>query len=159
MTLKTNFASLILTGCLLATTITSCGIKHEKPDDAFDQVKEDRMMLEDTNYISKEIIEESMKTETVKKENLDEWALFKLVMEKKIRLNEIKIQEIKKLPHTDAGLLRKVARLEEDNNHIRNEMAEYYEEVKVKWGMFKNSINHEVSEIEIELNAMKNENK
>lgn len=160
MILKTKFILLITTACLIAVIMTSCGSRQQKPDDAFDRVKQVRMLTNDSNFTSKEIIEESMKTEPVKKDEiLDEWTKYKNEMEKKIQLNENKIKEIKGLPDANAGLLRKVTSLEKVNNDLRIKMDEYKEEVKVKWEMFKASMNHNVNEIEIELNVLKTDNK
>ena len=160
MTLNANFISIILAGCLSAMILISCGSHEQKPDDAFDRVKKERMISNDSNFVSKEIIQESMKTELVKKtENLDEWTKFKIEAEKKIHMNEKKIKEIRSLPNVNASLLRKVAILEKDNNDQRMRIDKYNEEVKVKWEMFKASMNHNVNEIGIELNAMKLNNK
>lgn len=160
VTLKTNIISLIITGCLSAIIITSCGYHKQKPDDAFDLVKKERMMSTDSSFVSEKVIQESMKTEPVKKiETPDEWIKFKNETEKKIHQNENKIKEIKELPDANAGLLRKVANLEKANNDLRIRMDEYREEVKVKWEMFQASMNHNVNEIDIELNALKPDNK
>jgi len=157
MTLTEKFFSMILTGCLSAIIFTSCGSHVQKADDAFDAVKKERMMSNDSNFVSKEIIQESMKTtELVKKnETPDEWTIFKIETEKKIRLNEKKVKEIEGLPGASASLLRKVTSLEKDNNALRIRMDEYNEEVKMKWEKFKASMNHNVNEIDIKLNAMK----
>ena len=101
-----------------------------------------------------------MKTELVKKdETPDEWTRFKVETEKKIRLNERKIKEIKASPGANAGLLRKVSGIEKDNSDLRIKMDEYKEEVRVKWELFKASMNHNANNIEIELNALKADNK
>lgn len=160
MTLNANTISIILTGCLSAMIFISCGSHEQKPDDAFDRVKKERMISNDSNFVSKEIIQESMKTEVVKKtENPDEWTRFRIETEKKIHLNEKKIKEIRSLPNADASLLRKVSNLEKDNNDQRIRIDKYNEEVKAKWEMFKASMNHNVNEIGIELNTLKINNK
>lgn len=101
---KANFSYIIITGCLLVTILTSCGPPAPKQDDAFDQVKKVRMLSNDSNFTSKEILKESMKTEPVKKiEKLDDWTVFKNEIEDKIHQNEKKISKIKSL-----SLLRKV---------------------------------------------------
>lgn len=156
MTLTEKFFSMVLTGCLSAIIFTSCGSHVQKADDAFDAVKKERMMSNDSNFVSKEIIQESMKTELVKKNEIpDEWTSFKIETEKKIRLNEKKIKEIEGLRDANASLLRKVTSLEKDNNALRIRMDEYNEDVKVRWEKFKASMNHNVNEIDIKLNAMK----
>jgi len=151
---------MILTGCLSVVIMTSCGYHKQKPDDAFDLVKKERMMSVDSSFVSEKVLQESMKTEPVKKiEATDEWTRFKLETEKKIHQNENKIKEIKELPDANAGLLRKAANLEKANNDLRIRIDEYQEEVKVKWEMFQTSMNHNVNEIDIELNALKPDNK
>jgi hypothetical protein len=160
MTLKTNFNPLILTGCLSAMILTSCGSHVQKTDDAFDLVKKERMMTTDSNFVSKEVIEESLKTTVVKKiETPDEWTKFRNEMEKKIHKNEKTIKEIEGLPELNAGLRRKVTNLEKANNDMKIRMDEYKEEMKVKWEMFQASMNHTINEIDIELNALKTNNK
>ena len=156
MTLNQNITLTIFLGCLLGIIITSCGSHVKKPDDAFDLVKKERMMSNDSSFVSKEIIQESMKTELVKKtEILDEWTKFKLETEKKIRLNEIKIKKIRDLTDLNGNLRRKLTKLEKDNDNLKSRLDEYNEEVKARWEMFKASISHSANEICIELDAVK----
>jgi uncharacterized protein YlxW (UPF0749 family) len=77
-------------------------------------------------------------------------------MEKKIQLNEKTIKEIRGLTDANTDLLKKLTNLEKANNDLRIKIAEYNEEVKVKWEKFKASLNQNVNEIDIELNALKN---
>ncbi|MEK7720346.1 MAG: hypothetical protein AAB347_12225 [Bacteroidota bacterium] len=156
MTLNRNIISTILTGGLFIIMITSCGPRVQKPDDAFDLVKKERMMSDDSSFVSKEVIQASMKTEVVKKiETPDEWTIFRLETEKKIRLNENQIKKIKELPDIKANSRKKLSKLEKDNNNLKSMLDEYNDEVKAKWEMFKVSINHSANEIGIELNALK----
>lgn len=156
MTLNQNIISTIITGGLFIILITSCGSRVQKPDDAFDLVKKERMMSVDSSFVSKEVIQASMKTEPVKKiETPDEWTIFRLETEKKIRLNENQIKKIKELPDVNANSRRKLSKLEKDNNNLKSMLDEYNDEVKAKWEMFKVSINHSANEIGIELNALK----
>lgn len=161
MTLKVNFISIIITGCLSVMIITSCGSHVKKTDDAFDRVKKERMMSSDSSFVSEAVIQESMKTELPMKkiETPDEWTKFKLETERKIRQNENKIKEIRGLPDINASLRRKVTNLEKVNNDLKIRMEQYKEEVKVKWEMFQASMNHNVNEINIELNALKTDTK
>lgn len=149
-----------ITGCFLVMMLASCQSHEQKADDAFDVVKQDKMLLKDSNMSSKEIIQEPKKIEFVKKsETPDEWTKFKFETEKKILTNEKKIKEIKSIPNANAKLLRKVTNLEKDNNNLRRQMDEYKEEVKVKWENFKVKMNHDVNEIGIELKDMTVNNK
>jgi len=156
MTVNQNIISLFITGSLIMTLITSCAQRVQKPDDAFDLVKKERMMSNDSNFVSKEVIQASMKTEPVKKiETQDEWTVFRLETEKKIRLNETQIKKIKELPDISANSRKKLSKLEKDNNNLKSMLDEYNDEVKAKWEMFKVSMNHSANEIGIELNALK----
>jgi len=146
--------------------ITSCGPRVQKPADAFDLVKKERMLSNDSSFVSKEIIKASMKTESVKTEIVkteivkkietpDEWTIFKLEMEKKIRSNETIIQKIKTLPGLNASSRKKLTNLEKDNNNLKMRLNEYPEEVKAKWETFKSSLSHNANEIDLELIALK----
>ena len=156
MTLKQNIITIIISGSLFFTMIASCGSRVQKPDDAFELVKKERMMSSDSNFVSKEIIQASMKTEIVKKiETPDEWTIFKLEMEKKIRSNENSIQRIKSQPDLNPSSRRKLTSLEKDNNNLKMSINEYPEEVKAKWKAFKSSMSHNANEIDLELIALK----
>lgn len=156
--MNTNFTSMIITGCFSAMILVSCESHEQKADDAFERVKEEKMMSKDSNSISKEIIQEpkfvtknaSLNGE-VGQENPDEWAKFKMETENKILANENKIKEIKGIPNTNAKLLKKVTFLEKDNNDLRRQMNEYSKEMKSKWENFKAKMNQDVNEIGIQL--------
>lgn len=159
MKLKANIFTLITTGCLSATIFISCVSQPQKQDDAFDRIKKVRMLSNDSNFVSKEVINESMKTEPVKKiEKQDEWTKFKNEIENRVHLNEKKISEIRSLPDVNDRLNKKLKSLERDNNDLMIEIDKYNEEVKVKWETFKVSMSHNVNEIDIELNAIKTGN-
>lgn len=157
-----NFISRIVAICTSAMILVSCQSHEQEPDQAFEQVKEEKMFSNknDSDSIIKKIIKEPKKLESaLKNENLDEWTTFKMETEKKIRSNENKIKEIKSTPNTDSKLLRAVINLEKDNNDLRKQMDEYKEEMKVKWENFKTKMNHDINEIGIELKDIKINNK
>jgi len=140
--------------------MTSCGPRVQKPDDAFTLVKKERMLSDDSSYVSKEVIQASMKTEVAKKaETVDEWTKFRLETEKKIHSNENSIQKIKNLPDRSNILRKKLTSLEKDNNNLKMSLNEYPEEVKAKWEAFKSSTSHSANEIGIELNALMTDQK
>ncbi len=140
--------------------LSSCESHEQKADDAFDIVKQERMFPKDSIHAKEEIIEEAKKTEVVKKkENQDEWTKFRTDMEKRIALNEIKIKEIKNTPNATSKLLKKVANLEKDNNDLREEMEEYYQDMKAKWENFKLKLNHDANDVDLELKALVVNNK
>ena len=155
MTLYYHFIARILTGCLTVVLMTSCGTRVQKPDDAFTLVKKERMLSDDSSFVSKEVIQASMKTEVVKQaEKVDEWTRFRLETEKKIRQNVIIIEKIKKISDLSNSMRKKLTNLEKDNNNLKMSLNEYPEEVKAKWEAYKSSTSHNATEIGIELNAL-----
>lgn len=155
MTLDHNFFKTILTSCLTVALITSCGTRVQKPDDAFTLVKKERMLSKDSSFVSKEVIQASMKTEVVRKlETVDEWTRFRLETEKKIRQNVNIIEKIKNIPDLSNSMRKKLTNLEKDNNNLKMSLNEYPEEVKAKWEAYKSSTSHHANEIGIELNAL-----
>ncbi len=161
--LKANLTLLMLAGCFFIAILASCSYHTKKTDDAFDLVKKNRMMSADSNFVSADVIQESLKTETTtpakKIETPDEWIRFRLDTEKKVHLNEIKINEIKALPGMKSSFRKKLAALEKGNSDLRLQMDQYKEDVKMKWELFQASVNHNVKDINIELDVLKSENK
>lgn len=156
--MKKYFARIIvivLTCCFSAFVMTSCGPRVQKPDDAFDLVKKERMLSQDSSYVSEEIIQASLKTQLVKKvETVDEWTKFKLETEKQIRLNGVKIQKIKDKSNLKASQRRKLADLESENNKLKSSLEEYPEAVKAKWEAYKSSMHHNANTIGMELSVL-----
>lgn len=155
-----NFSSIIIPFCFSLMIFVSCESPEQKTDEAFQLVKEEKMMAKDSFIAEKEITKVASKVEVViKNESVDEWKKFKLETEKRILINENKIKEIKGIPDSNTKLYRQVATLEKDNNDLRRQMDEYNEEMKVKWESFKVKINHDVNEIGIELQDLQVNNK
>lgn len=151
MTISRNF-NLIKIGTLMSMILFSCESHEQKADEAFDLVKEEKMLSKDSSLKQREIIEEPEKKEILKiNQNMDEWTKFKTNIEKKILKNEDKIKVIKNVPNANTKLLRQVTNLEKENNDLRRQMNEYNEEVKLRWENFKLKINHDANEIDIEL--------
>lgn len=160
MGIKQNLTSIIITGCLSVIILVSCESHEQIAGDAFEIVKEEKMLSNDSADITKAMVQEPVKTQIVKiNENMDEWTIFKIETEKKILTNEKKIKEIKNIHNANANLLRKVTNIEKGNNDLRNQMNDYNEEVKLKWETFKSTINHDVNEINIELKEISINNK
>lgn len=159
-----NFTSIIISCCFALMIFVSCESPDHKTDDAFEQVKEEKMMAKDSFNPQKEITKVETKVATkveiiTKNESVDEWKKFKFETEKRILMNENKIKEIKGIPDSNTKLYKKVTTLEKDNNDLRKQMDEYNEEMKMKWESFKVKINHEVNQIGIELQDIKVNNK
>ena len=158
--MKLNFSSIIIACCLSAMILNSCVSNEQKSDGAFEQVKKERMLHNDSNIVKNAIIQEPEKKEIVKKnETLDDRVRFKIELEIKIHVNEDKIKEIKGLSNLKASMNRKVKSLEQENNDLRKKIDEYFEDEKTKWETFKVTMNHNANNINIELNSLKIKNK
>lgn len=152
ITKNSNFTLMIVACCFSLQILTSCQSHEQKIDDAFEIVKQEKLISKDSVLDSVEIILETKKIEQVKIiDNVDDWSKFKTETEKKIITNEKKIKELKSIPNTDSKLLKKITNLEKDNNDLRKKMNVYKEEQKVQWENFKTMMNHDVNEIDIEL--------
>ena len=156
--MKTNF----ITSCFVAVLLFSCESKEQNMDDAFAQVKEEKMLLEDSINDSQEIVEDSITTVVkIQQVKINEWSSFMLEIEKKIILNEQTIKTIKSIPNYSVKLFKKVATLEETNNNLKIKIKDYQEDEKLKMENFKQTIYLEVQEIDNQLNeiTLKNQKK
>ena len=80
--------------------LNSCVSNEQKSDGAFELVKKEKMLHNDSNIVKNAIIQEPEKKEIVKEivkknETLDDRERFKIELEIKIHVNEDKIKEIK----------------------------------------------------------------
>lgn len=145
---------LLVSGLFMVLVIVSCESHERKADDAFDRVKEAKRDFVDTAAICINEPKSGKTRVIIKNEIIDEWILFKNETEKKIKLSEAKIVELKKrrnLTESKSKFDKQIVRLEQKNNDLRKKMNDYNEEVKAKWANFKAEMNHDIDEIEIEL--------
>lgn len=145
---------------ILVLSLISCVSHEQKPDEAFDNYKNEKNMHEDIVFVSKEVKSETPKLNEKKiVEKTNEWIEYKLEIDKKIALNAKKIKELKELPNVNAKLLRNVTSIQNDNDNLRKQTAEYIEDAKVKWEQFKIKTNHDVNKIDIDLKDITINNK
>jgi hypothetical protein len=153
MILKTTFILRILPTVVCIIGLTSCESHEQKADDPFEKIKEEKQVIKDSIVINKEMPKATKVVEVTKKiENADDWSKFKTDLEKKIFSNETTIKTLKEKPEASSKTLRKVGNLEKENNNLRNQLEQYTEDAKVRLETFKTQTNHDVNQIEIELN-------
>ncbi len=149
--MKTNF----ITSCLIAILLFSCESKEQNIDDAFAQVKEEKMLLADSINDAQEIVEDSITTVVkIQQVTINDWTDFVLEIDKQIKKNEQTIVAIKSIPNYSIKLLKKVTSLEETNNNLKIKIAEYQENEKLKKKDFKEAIHLEAIEIDAQLKEM-----
>lgn len=165
MKLETTIVPKIILACLSAVLIVSCKSNEQKTDAAFEQVKEEKKLTNDSDKINNAMVAEKTKAipdtnQTIpktKKSIPDERTQFKIETDEKIQTNQNKIKQMKASP--DADLKRKVTSLEKDNNNLIIKMDKYNKDEKLKWELFKANMNQDVNEIDIELKTIKINNK
>ncbi|MCX6351398.1 MAG: hypothetical protein NTX03_06025, partial [Bacteroidetes bacterium] len=93
---------------------------------------------------------------------MDEWAIYKVEIENRIKTGDVKIQELKfrkDFPENKNKFNRQITRLEKRNNDLRKKMDNYHEEVKAKWEKFKVSMANDIDGVAIELKDVTLDNK
>ncbi len=141
-------------GLIMVFAFTACESHERKVDDAFERVKEAKRDFVDTAAICVNDNKPGKTRVIIKNEITDEWTVFRNETEKKIKLSESKITELKAKRNSTGNASKfdkQIARLEQKNNDLRKQMNDYNEEVKAKWVNFKVEMNHDIEEIEIEL--------
>ena len=136
--------------------ITSCTSHEQKGDEAFDQFRKLKNTNIDSNQIFRDQIKE-IRQEELRKHyaSLEDWTKYQNEIEKKIGLNENKIQSVKANPLLNAKSLRRISSLEKDNNNLKKKLAEYRDDMKSRLQSFKTSMNRNVIEIDKELTLIK----
>jgi len=144
---------------LVIFIVGSCSSNEPVSEEDFNKVKERKLASKDTSILNalKTVVPIKLKVTKViipEKDHLIEWDIFKQEAETKIRLNEIKIAELKKDSKSNSKESRKISLLEKRNNDLRIRLDRYREDLKVMWENFKTDMNHDVNGIEIELKDM-----
>jgi hypothetical protein len=148
---------------LFLIAISSCHSHEQKPDDAFENIKEQKKLNKDSvppvpeiisDQKKTEIISSQKKTEVVPKSENQDWVSFRMGMEEKIIMNTLKIKSLKAAPESNTKQLRKVARLEKNNTDLRKQMDDYAADAKARQEKFRTSMNQDVNDIGTELKDM-----
>lgn len=150
---KIKLSNILLLSILI---LSSCQSTEKKLDDAFDMVKKEKIDSGSSTIVIKNVVEEPKQSvQIIKNTNEDEWKLFKLEMEKKIKLNETLIIGLKKATDSNSKTQRKIISLEKENDNLRRQMDDYHEAIKVEWENFKTKLDHQANQIAIELKDIK----
>lgn len=149
-----TFKSCLLTitsGILFLGSI-SCKSPEQHADSAFDILKQKKETKSDSIYVEKIINQEPPKIESIEKQEIqDEWSKFRSSTDKKIKANDLKIEQISKMKNADDKVLKHLNNLKTENNELRRNIDDYKEEEKVRWENFKTTTDHNINVIEIEL--------
>lgn len=146
--------------CFFMILISSCESHEKKADDAFDQFKEEKKLIHDSETLTIEIKPDIKNEITSKKtENTDDWTKLKNEIDKRIKGNENSIKHIKNSASTDSKILKKLTRLEDENNDLKKQIDEYIIDMKLKLEQFKTKIDKDTGELEVELKALEDVDK
>lgn len=157
MNIFKNPTSLLYAACSSAILLAACQPHETKGDAAFERVKAEKLLTEDSSLVNEAMTAEPIKKEAARTiEAPDQWTLFRNATEKKILANEQAIKALKKIPDTNAKWRKQVASLEESNHALRKQLDVYHEEAKLKWENFKATMDHDVNDIGITLKNLAN---
>ena len=159
MHLKKKIVTEIATLFLLAMVV-SCTSREQKNDAAFNRVKQEKKETNDSAVVNEAMTFEITRPRSVvKKETTDERTEFKQEITKRIQINQKKIIEIKKSRDKNGDAGKKITELEKQNNSLSILLDENNKDEKLKWELFKATMNQHVDEIGIELKAITINNK
>lgn len=138
-TLTTVVTSIFIAGLLF----TGCKSTAQKEDDAEEKVADAKADLKDA--------QDNSATAAQKTATAEEWKIFKLETELKIKKNELQIANLKTSMNKpgkamDAALAQRIANLEQKNTDLKNRVI-FYEKNNTDWNTFKSEFNHDMEEL------------
>jgi hypothetical protein len=134
---------------------SACGAKEQKGDDAFERVKAEKLLSNDTSLVDKAMLQESKKVAVVKqKERVDEQTSFKIELEKRFLSNQVAIIDLKKSPGLNAKALKKIARIEQENIALKKQFEVYVEAAKLNWDNFKKGMDRNMDKVDIAVKGL-----
>lgn len=127
--------------------LNSCKSSTQKAEDAKENVQDAREDLNEAN--------QDANTAVVKAANEEEWKLFKIDAEAKIKKNELRIDELKtklKKPgkELDDAAKQRIDALETRNAELKNRVNDY-EKNQTDWETFTREFNQTMNQLENEL--------
>ncbi|HXC03949.1 MAG TPA: hypothetical protein VNZ86_04305 [Bacteroidia bacterium] len=143
---------------LLIAGLYSCQTREQKPDDAFEHIKEQKREIVDSVLHAREAVPMQKQADIQKQadvqkktETADVWVHFRTDMEAKILVNEAKIKTLKGAKETNTKSFRRIARLEKDNQDLRAQMDGYVKDEKIRQEKFRVTLLSDEKEIEASL--------
>jgi chromosome segregation ATPase len=139
---KPTFQFAIIAMIVSGVFITSCQTPSEKVADAKANVVAAKEDLKD--------MQKEASTAAMEEANNEEWQLFKMESEAKIRENEVSITQLKAKMKTsgknlDSMFEKNIEALEEKNKSL-NAKIESYDKNRSDWEAFKREFNHDMEE-------------
>lgn len=153
--MKTDFKPILVLSSLTSLLIFSCQSYEKKADDAFDDIKQRRLLSDGYEPAAKPVEPVQVKTVHVQKA-LEPTPIqtFKNELEALLLSNEKKIKLLKDLPDNSSKMKKRIAGLEEKNADLRQQFIAYEQEEKVKWELFKTRVNQDAKQLENDLNEL-----
>jgi hypothetical protein len=161
---KLRFFLIVIIGYFTTNTLVSCQSQEQNKNEAFESFREEKMMLEDSLSIKKDVVNKEkdlvpnkivkryLKKEIIPKvKAMDDWTKFKTETEKKITETESKIKQVKGIPDISVKLLRKVVKQEKANNNLRTQLSAFNHEDKEATEIFKAKMTLNLLEIDNKL--------
>jgi hypothetical protein len=153
MKLDLKLPIVIFAASVLVMLTGACGAKKQNENEAFELVKADKLLKNDSDVVNKAMLPDSKKLETDKRiVYVNEQAKYKTDTEKQILLNQNVITALKNSANTKLG--KGIARLEKENDEIRKQLDKYDQDMKWKWIEFKANTDRSLHEMDVALKEL-----
>jgi peptidoglycan hydrolase CwlO-like protein len=136
---------------------TACQSPKVKEDEAVENVQDAKEELEDVKLDAK--VEEQLQNEV----SLEDWKIFKLESELKMKENDIRIAELKVKKRKSGKLLdplfdKKIENLEQKNTDLKAKINAF-DKSQSNWEAFKREFKHDMDELGKAMNDLTIDNK
>ncbi len=139
--------------------LISCGPKEQKADDAFQRVKAEKLLSNDSSLVQTAMLPKAeKKAPAIRNEVSDERALFQSAVEKRIAINQTAINLLKSSAQSNPRLLKKIAKMEQENTGLKTQMEQYDEKAKLDWLAYKHNIEHDLNKIDFAVKELVSNN-
>lgn len=145
---------------LAFSILLSCGSTEQKTNEAFERVKAEKMLSNDSMRVSNAMLPPPVILEVPKRiEPINEEARFYAEIEKKLLASQYTIKALKTDSNSSTKSLKKITKLEAEQNRIKQQLANYKTDTKWRWEKFKTLMNQDIHKMDIALEGISTKNK
>ena len=149
--------TIVITLLIGSVFLTACQSPKAKEDEAVENVQDAKQELKDVKQDAK--AQEQIQNEV----SAEDWKIFKIESQQKIRENEMRIAELKVKMRKSGKLLdplfdKKIENLEQKNTDLKAKIIAY-DKTQSNWEEFKREFKHDMDELGKAMNDLTIDNK